>query len=570
MRNALKFWMIVVVLGASLVATNFKGFAHGGEDHGDKKPATTSLSAKYYAAEAVSDKYEILVKYASLAAGKPAGMTLFLSNALTNLPISGAQLKIINPEDAAQAFLVTPIDSGTYALQTQFGDDSKAAKLQVSVDGTLGPDLIQVAGIAFGEEKVNEAIAAEAPAWLQLKSMVAIVVALIIGLIVGLLIRRKPKVARVAMIAILLLAFGSRPFSNGTMAHGGEDHGKEVNPSQSNPFSSEFLTPKETQFLFEIETGMMNRNSMSSSLQLQGTIVPTASGAAVVQSPQSGTLKSLNVQVGQAVRKGQLLATVEQSVDANTQMGWITQRNDLEAEVEASKKNLDRLNSIRDLVAKKDIDEAKRRHDIATSNLEAFLKVLSKGGGSRLTPLFAPIDGKVERFNFSIGSTLNAGQDIFQISDLSKVYVEALVYESDLKEVEAGTEFLVSGKGGGRKGIPAKLVTLGQRVDETNQAQKTLFEVDNAAGVFRLGEYVTLDIRREGQGGSLSIPNAALVELNGKPAVFAKSSAERFTIRYLTVGEEGNTTSSVIEGIASDERIVTSGAYQLKMMYLNQ
>ncbi len=271
------------------------------------------------------------------------------------------------------------------------------------------------------------------------------------------------------------------------MAHGGEDHSKVEETHETTSYSNEFVALKETQFLFEIETAKVNQSALNSSLELVGTIVPTASGAAVVQSPQSGILKSLNITVGQDVHQGQLLAMVEQTVDANTQVGWITQRNGLEAEVEAAKKNLDRLNSIKDIVATKDIDEAQRRYDTATSNLEAFLKLLNKTGGNRLTSLYAPIDGKVELFNFSIGSTVNAGQDIFQITNLAKVYVEAQVYQANFDAVKAGSGFMATTKGDSPKSIPAKLVTMGQRIDATNQSQKALFEVDNAQGIFRLG-----------------------------------------------------------------------------------
>ncbi len=570
MRNTLNFWMCTFMLTAWIALSFAVVYAHGGEDHGEKKPTSTVIQVGYYSAEAISDKYEVLIKYGSLEPGKAAELTLFLSDANSNLPISGAQLKCSNPDDAAQTFLLTPTDSGIYAIHTQFSNGSKPAKIQITIDGALGADLIEVSEIAFGEVKHPVAVEENAPSWLQLKSILAIVLALILGLVVGMLIKRKPKVVRIATIVLLLIIFSGKPFTNDTMAHGGEDHSKVEETHETTSYSNEFVALKETQFLFEIETAKVNQSALNSSLELVGTIVPTASGAAVVQSPQSGILKSLNITVGQDVHQGQLLAMVEQTVDANTQVGWITQRNGLEAEVEAAKKNLDRLNSIKDIVATKDIDEAQRRYDTATSNLEAFLKLLSKTGGNRLTSLYAPIDGKVELFNFSIGSTVNAGQDIFQITNLANVYVEAQVYQANFDAVKSGSSFLATTTGESPKSIPAKLVTMGQRVDASNQSQKALFEVDNAQGIFRLGEYVSLNVMQEAEGTIIAIPNTALVELNGKPAVFTKSSAERFMIRYLEIGEAGSLSTIVLAGTASGEKVVTSGAYQLKMMYLNQ
>ncbi len=570
MRKTLNLRMRSILLTVAFAFACVLAYAHGGEDHGEKKATSTVIPVGYYAAEAISDKYEVLIKYTSLEPGKAAEMTLFLANALTNLPISGAKLKLSNPEDAAQAFMVTASDSGIYAIHTQFSDGSKPARVLIAIEGKFGADLIQVSEIAFGAEKHGRETAAAATPWLQLNSILAIVSALIVGLVAGLLIRRKPKVARVATIFLLTFALSTQPLSLTMMAHGDEPHGKTQETSSANVYTDEFVVLKETQFLFEIETAKVNSNAPGSALTLQGTIVPTASGAAVVQSPQTGILKNLRVKVGESVHKGQLLAMVEQSVDANTQVGWITQRNGLEAEKEAAKKNLDRLNAIKDIVAGKDIDEATRRYATATSNLDAFLKLLNGSGGNRLTSLLAPIDGKVERFNFAIGSTVNAGQDIFQITNSDKVYVEAQVYQTDFEAVKAGSSFVVSTKGASPLSRPASLVTLGQRIDASNQSQKALFEVDNSAGTFRLGEFVDLQVMDVAGGQHMTLPNNALVDLNGKAAVFTKNSAERMKIRYLNIDESNGAAPNGALGFSADEKVVISGAYQLKMMYLNQ
>ncbi len=158
MRNTLNFWMCTFMLTAWIALSFAVVYAHGGEDHGEKKPTSTVIQVGYYSAEAISDKYEVLIKYGSLEPGKAAELTLFLSDANSNLPISGAQLKCSNPDDAAQTFLLTPTDSGIYAIHTQFSNGSKPAKIQITIDGALGADLIEVSEIAFGSEKHSVAI----------------------------------------------------------------------------------------------------------------------------------------------------------------------------------------------------------------------------------------------------------------------------------------------------------------------------------------------------------------------------------------------------------------------------
>lgn len=67
--------------------------AHGGDDHGAEKKATIA-SAKYFSSSAISEKYELLLKYGEIEPGVKATYKLFISNYVTNQPIDSAQLVI--------------------------------------------------------------------------------------------------------------------------------------------------------------------------------------------------------------------------------------------------------------------------------------------------------------------------------------------------------------------------------------------------------------------------------------------------------------------------------------------
>ncbi len=66
-----------------LACLSFNSFAHEGEDHGAEKKAVTS-AASYFSSEALSDKYEVLIKYGKITGGTESVLELFLSNAATN------------------------------------------------------------------------------------------------------------------------------------------------------------------------------------------------------------------------------------------------------------------------------------------------------------------------------------------------------------------------------------------------------------------------------------------------------------------------------------------------------
>jgi membrane fusion protein, heavy metal efflux system len=69
---------------------------------------------------------------------------------------------------------------------------------------------------------------------------------------------------------------------------------------------------------------------------------------------------------------------------------------------------------------------------------------------------------------------------------------------------------------------------------------------------------------------ALSLPNAAISQVNGKPAVFVKESPETFRVVYVATGTNNGDRTAITKGLENGEKIVINSAYQLKMMYLNQ
>ncbi|MFM9943988.1 MAG: efflux RND transporter periplasmic adaptor subunit [Bacteroidia bacterium] len=556
----------IIVLVWFILASNGIANAHGGEDHSaDKKKTGTATT--YFSTENNSAIYEVLIKYGELNKNEDGHLILYLSNVNTNKPVSGAKLQITNTDDDKQKIEVVEKDSGIYELETKFSAE-KNYSFNIVINGGIGADLIQLSNIEVGKklEVPHVESIQKSNSFFSLSNIMTIGIALLLGLLLGLLVKRRTLAGRKTISLVLILVLTTSPLSNfNANAHGGEDHGD--NKESNNSGSAQILVPKETQFLFDVTTEKLKIGNFTPSINLFGTILPTSSGKAVVQTPQTGVIRSLNITVGQNVIKGQLLATVEQNIDAGTQLSWLTQKNTLEAEVIAAKKEFDRLKTIADITAKRDVDEAERRYNTAVNNLKLFQR--SGGGSNKLINLFSPITGKIENFNFSIGATVSAGQDIFTITNLTKLYVEAQVFDKDADAVKMGKEFLVECTDDHRT-QKVKLLTMAQSINTTNQSQKVLFEMDNEKGDFKIGEFVNVRVFNESNSRNIAIPNSAVTEVNGKSAVFIKDAAEKYTLRYVSLGENNGQFTTIIKGIKEDEKVVINGTYQLKMMYLNQ
>lgn len=538
-------------------------FAHEGEEHGAEKKAAAG-AITYFSSEALSDKYEVLVKYGELERGKPALMQLFLSNASTNRAIDSATLTVKVAGQASLPLTLKRVDTGTYQVSGVF-PANQIYDLQVSINSSIGPDFLQVPKIEVGK-KLEVPAEEEHAHWYDSPWLWALLGLFIgIGTMYFLMRKRHHKMAAGAIIfGLLLPSAGINPGA----AHGGDDHSE--GGGKGGALSSAFTLEKESQFLFNIHTQKMGGGSFYQSTELLGTVTAAPQGRAVIQTPQTGKIVSLRVTPGQAVAKGQTLAVIEQQVEAGTQIDIISQRNTLNAEVKAAKAQYERLLSIADIAAKKDVTEARARYEAAVQNLRLFnANVGGNMGSTKMITLTAPINGVVGTFNYAIGAVVNSGETLFEITNLNRVYVETQVFAAGTKEAAKESRY-VAFSNFDTATYALRLVSTAQAVNTENQAQRVVFEVVNAAGKFKIGENVRV-LQYGGQRiVQLVVPTAAITDVNGKPAVFIKDKAEQFSISFIEKGESNALYTAIAKGVEGGERVVTENVYQMKMIYLAQ
>lgn len=547
---------LLILFGSQFV------FGHGGEDHGDAKPKVSSIPKNYFTALAESDLYELLIKYEPIKPNEDTHFKLFVSDFESNKPVDSAKITITSPENDKLKFEVKQIDNGIYEVHGNF-PDKKIYSLTININSSLGPDLISISDIEVGKELPIAQQTSIEPSFFD-KGWVLVTIGFLGALLLVFILSKLKNKKVNSSFLILLTLFGTTPLPTQQLqAHGGEDHGD--NKGSGGNYSAAVEVPKETQFLFDIYTNMIEVGDFTEATKLFGTIIPSSNGQAIVTSPQNGKIVSLNASVGLQVKQGQVLATIEQNIDAASQVSLLAEKNNIDAEYEAAKKEYERLKSIQDIASKKDFSEAEARFQKASENKKLF-----NSSGGKIITLKSPIDGVLGNFTFSIGSTINANETVFTITNLSKVYVEAQVFDKDAEKVNTGVKYTVECTNDNHKTAEVKLLALAQSINPTNQSQRVLFEMENKDGEFKIGEFVNISVFASQSKRHIAIPNSAISELNGKPIVFVKDAAEQYSLSYVSLGDNNGSFTIITKGIEEGERIVTNGTYQLKMIYLNQ
>ena len=183
--------------------------------------------------------------------------------------------------------------------------------------------------------------------------------------------------------------------------------------------------------------------------------------------------------------------------------------------------------------------------------------------------LTTPVSGVVGTFNYAIGAVVNAGETLFEVTNLDKVFVEAQVFANDAYVMKQAKGFSISSPTDSTA-YPLKLLSAAQSVNTGNQSQRVVFEIINPGGQFKIGENVNVRATGNNETRQLVVPNEAITDVNGKPAVFIKDRAEQYSISFIVKGQTNEKFTVVSTGVEEDERVVTTNVYQVKTMYLNQ
>ncbi len=543
--------------------------------HGDEIPTDPGVAADHFTVYGQSDRYELTLYYPELKAGEMAHLILFVADFKSNRPIEKADLKITAADNPKITWEAKPLSPGVYELHGAF-PENKTYTLNVQLNHPNGADLIGVSGVEVGKKRptavnnIQRPTADPSNQWLWFAGGIFLG-----GLVTWFLSRRRNRALTAGFL--LASAWFSAPGGNPTFAHGDEEHGPK---SGGSGYGKSVYAPKETQFLFEILTQPIAIGNYQSATTMFGTIVPASGGLGVVVTPQSGRMVRVNVAVGQTVRAGQTLAVLQQNISTPDQVGMAANNAGLAVQIETAKtrvaatqRELDRLKKIEDIAAGRDVQAAEANYHAARAELQTLENKAfgaNTAANNRTVALVAPIGGVVGAFTLAPGAEVVAGQTLFTVTNLNKVYVEAQVYDRDVPVVRAGNKFLVVCSTDDHKSAEVRLISPAQSMNPGNQSQRVLFEMDNPRGEFKIGEFVTVKALDNSTSRQITVPNSALTEINGKTAVFVKHAPEMYELAYVQTGEDDGTRTLILKGLEEGEKVVANGAYEAKMMYLNQ
>jgi Cu(I)/Ag(I) efflux system membrane fusion protein len=313
------------------------------------------------------------------------------------------------------------------------------------------------------------------------------------------------------------------------------------------------LTPTQIQQL-GVTFGDVALRPLSNDVRTVGTVVVNETRLAKVTPKFSGYVEKLYVNfVGQPVRRGQALAAIfSPDLVAAEQELLVSAR--LPRTIGASSVPGVPGNNTDLLAAAK---ERLRLWDVSDAQIN---EVLATGRPMRTVTLTAPASGFVVDKKVVQGQSIQAGEELYTIADLSDVWVEAQLREEDAGRVGIGATATVQFTSYPGRPFSGRVTYVDPILGEQARTVKARITVPNSDGRIKPGMYATVTLNSSTQS-ALTIPRSAVVQTGERALVFVDLGNGKLNAQPVRLGRTGGEYVEVLSGLTSGQRVVTSAQF---------
>ncbi len=207
------------------------------------------------------------------------------------------------------------------------------------------------------------------------------------------------------------------------------------------------------------------------------------------------------------------------------------------------------------------LSSARRRLAYWDVSEEEIRGIEERGEPSRTLTLRSPASGVVVEKSVVEGDRVGPGMTLYRIADLSRVWIEAEVFEKDLAGVERGQGALVQFESYPEETFRGSVTYVYPTVSAQSRTASLRIELANPAGRLKPGMYarVTLDVPPTDP--VLVVPRGAVIETGQRTLVFVADAAGALMPREVRIGAASGQLIEVLSGLEEGERVVASAAF---------
>jgi len=331
-----------------------------------------------------------------------------------------------------------------------------------------------------------------------------------------------------------------------------------------------------------VELGLVETKQISGTIKVNGVLDVPPQQLMSVSVPMGGFLRNTEMLQGTRVKKGQIIATIENLDFIQLQQDYLEAKSQFEF-AQSDYKRQQEL-AIENVNAQKILQQAKTNFDTwnpKVNGLKEKLKLLKLDIGSleegNITGsvyLFAPITGYITEVNVNIGKFVNPSDVLFEIVDTEHLHAELIIFEKDVPLIKIGQKvrFTLANESSERK---ATVYLIGREISNSDRTIRIHCHIDEKDTQLLPGMYLKALVET-GSVNSQVLPEEAILDFQGKKYIFIAlqelidgsnnhESLRKFIMQEIEVG---NTEFGYTEVILPDEwridnQVVIRGSYAL-------
>lgn len=329
----------------------------------------------------------------------------------------------------------------------------------------------------------------------------------------------------------------------------------------------------------KILLGKIENRNIATTLKLNGKIDVPPQNMVSVSMPLGGFLKSTQLLPGMHVKKGEVIATMEDQQYIQLQQEYLTAKSrfsffeneyNRQKELNQSKASSDKVfqQSEMDYKSQKiSISALAEKLRLININPES----LNESNLSRSVHVYSSIDGFVSKVNVNIGKYVNPSDILFELINPSDIHLNLKVFEKDLDKLFIGQQLLAFNNNQPDKKYPCEIILISQELSIDRSAEVHChFEAYNKT--LLPGMYMNAEVELKSNKVA-SINEEAIIGFENKDYIFiSKGNNQYEMVEIIKGGSENDFTeiTSVNGKNISNSQIVTKGAYSLLMQLKNK
>lgn len=320
-----------------------------------------------------------------------------------------------------------------------------------------------------------------------------------------------------------------------------------------------------------LQFGGMTKQKMNTSLQLQGKIDLPPQNVISVNFPLGGYLRNTNLIPGMQVKKGDVLAIMEDQSIIQLQQDYLSAK----VKYDLIKQEFDRQQTLFQSNAgtSKAFQQAEGELKIQAVLVKSLFEkikligldpsVLNESTISGQLPIRSSINGYVSKVNVNIGKYVQPTETMFELIDPDDIHAALTIFEKDLPYVKIGNMVTIQFMGESAKSYSAKVILVNKDIDEDRTATAHCHFSEHPTQLYP-GMLIQAEVAVSDREVDV-LPDAAIVQSGSKHFVFHKTADKKFVMVPVVTGLTYNGVTEIKSGLEKfpTGSIVLNKAYQL-------